>query len=396
SGTVALNGTAGASTVNVTAGTLTLGSANRLADSAAVTVSGGNLIMGGADTVGTFAMSSGSIGGSSTLTATTYGLSGGTVTGNLGTGTLNSSGTVALNGTAGASAVNVTAGTLTLGNANRLADSAAVTVSGGSLNIGGFNDSVGAVTLSGGSISGSGGILTGTSYAVQSGSISASLGGSGVALTKSTAGTVTLSGANTYTGTTTVEAGTLTLTGTGAISSTLVLGTSGGGIATLDALAKSSTIDLASVTGNGTLKGDFNVTSALGPGFSPGSLTFEGDLTLGNTTVTTMEMGVISDEINVIGTLTLDGILNVTGTGFLGTEINLFTANSISGEFDSVNIGGAAFTFNSGNGMWTGSFGGDDYSFSPTSGNLAAVPEPSAALLGGLGMLFLLRRRRDA
>ncbi|MCX6996375.1 MAG: autotransporter-associated beta strand repeat-containing protein, partial [Kiritimatiellaeota bacterium] len=187
-GTLSISGSInGSATVNVNGGLLSTTGADKLADTAAVTVAGGTLTVGGADTVGSLTMSSGVIGGSSTLTAATYGLSGGTVTGNLGLGTLTSSGAVALNGTAAAGTVNVTAGTLTLGAADRLSDSAAVAVSGGALAIGGYSDTVGAVSLtSGGAITGSGGVLTSTSaYALQSGSVSAILGGS-VALNKTT------------------------------------------------------------------------------------------------------------------------------------------------------------------------------------------------------------------
>lgn len=391
-GTLSVSGSInGSSTINISGGLLSTTGVDKLANAAAVTVSGGTLTVGGSDTVGTLTMSSGSIGGSNTLTATTYNLSGGTVTGYLGAGTLNSSGTVALNGTAGASAVNVTAGTLTLGSSDRLANSATVAVSGGTLAIGGSSDTVGLVSLASGSITGSGGTLTGSSYAVQSGSISAILGGTGVNLTKSTAGTVTLGGANTYTGTTTVEAGTLTLDSNGAISSTLVLGTSGGGTGTLDASVKSS-ITLASVTGSGTIKGNVNITSVLGPGYSPGTINVIGDLTLGG--ITTMELGVISDELNVTGALNLNGILAITGTITPATNFDLFDYGTISGNFSSVSVGGQAFT-RSGD-VWSGSYGGENYIFSQTTGVITSVPEPAAALFGGLGLLALLRRRRNA
>lgn len=46
-------------------------------------------------------------------------------------------------------------------------------------------------------------------------------------------------------------------------------------------------------------------------------------------------------------------------------------------------------------GQWSQDIGGGlKYLFEENSGMLAVIPEPSAALLGSLGMLALLRRRR--
>jgi len=135
-GVLTISGSIASPTLNVHGGTLTTTAGNMLADGAAVTVSGGTLTIGGADTVGTLTMSSGAIGGSQTLTATSYSLSGGTVDGKLGGGTLTSSGAVTLNGTVGATTVNVTAGTLTLANTNRLASGATVNLAGGVLDLG--------------------------------------------------------------------------------------------------------------------------------------------------------------------------------------------------------------------------------------------------------------------
>lgn len=48
----------------------------------------------------------------------------------------------------------------------------------------------------------------------------------------------------------------------------------------------------------------------------------------------------------------------------------------------------AEFT-NNGDNTWSNGI----YLFNEATGNLSVVPEPSAALLGGIGMLALLRRR---
>jgi fibronectin-binding autotransporter adhesin len=414
-GTVSLNGTSGAAAVNVNSGTLSLGANDRLDNGATVLVAGGILdttASNRTDTVSAFNMSSGSLNGGGTITAGTYGLSGGTVTANLGTGTLNSFGTVALNGTAGASAVNVTAGTLTLGSANRLADAAAVAVSGGALAIAGFDDTVGAVSLTGGSITGSGGTLTGSSYAVQSGSISAKLGGAGIALTKTTAGTVSLSAANTYTGATTIKAGTLELLSGGSLASpSLIVGDTGSTGAILDAITSGLIVASGqTVSGIGTIKGSTTIQlgGMLAPGNSAGILTNLGNVNLQLGSTFQMEIngataGTGYDQLNVTGgssIVTLAGLLSVT-TGSTPTNGSLFFLidndgpSAISGVFSNAPINGNTYTF--GSQQYAVSYFGDYGTTSFTGGNdvvLMAVPEPGAALIGGLGVLFLLRRRR--
>ncbi|MFM2196570.1 MAG: hypothetical protein RLZZ505_2 [Verrucomicrobiota bacterium] len=292
------NAHTGATTVS--AGTLTLGANDRLSNSTAVSVSGGALALGTFnDTVASFAMSGGSLTGSGTLTAGTYGLSGGTVTANLGAGTLNSSGTVTLDGSSAATAVNVTGGTLTLGAANRLNDSAALTVSGGALALGANNDTVGTVTLTGGSITGTSGTLTGSSYAVQNGSISAILGGSGT-LTKSTAGTVTLSGANTYSGGTLLNAGTLVASnasafGTGSIT-----------------IASGSTLDFSGLSVTNLLINNGGTVTNVGA-------VLDAELAGGSTTLTANN--------NTVAVISGSAAVSISGTG---TRINSMNGGSVT------------------------------------------------------------------
>ena len=210
-GTSTLNGTSGAGTVNVNAGTLALGASDRLADTTAVTVNAnGTLdIAGYTDTVGNLTLN-GTLAGTGTLTAATYALNGATVNANLGAGTLNQvGGTSLLNGTSGAGTVNVNAGALVLGSAERLVDTAAVAIANGAqLTLGG--------TETIGTLSGAGIVALGTSTLVLSNAadtFSGSIAGSG-GLTLA-AGNETLLGTNTYTGTTTIGTG-ATLTGTSA------------------------------------------------------------------------------------------------------------------------------------------------------------------------------------
>ena len=153
-GTVALNGTSGATNVTVASGTLSLGSANRLVATGLTIASGATLKLGGNETVGSLT-SAGTLdktGVNDTLTASSgsYDLNAGAViNADLGTGTLTSNGNAALNGSSAAAAVNVVNGTLTLGAAERLANGATVTVANGAtLKLGG-DETVGGLTLSG-------------------------------------------------------------------------------------------------------------------------------------------------------------------------------------------------------------------------------------------------------
>lgn len=219
-------------------------------------------------------------------------------------------------------------------------------------------------------------------------------------------GTTTLTGTSTYTGATTVQQGTLALGASGTISSTLVLGTVGGGTGTLDVTAKSS-FTQANVSGCGTLNigagKTINVSTTLAPGFSPGELEVIGNLTLEDTAITTIELagilgvaGTDFDFVDVSGALTWDGALNIVSFGGYNIDqaatYNLFDASSFAGDFNSVSVGGTGLSLL--NDSWTGTSGLYSYEFDQTNGVLTVIPEPGAALLGGLGLLALLRRRR--
>ena len=192
-----------------------------------------------------------------------------------------------------------------------------------------------------------------------------------------------LSGSNAYTGATNVNAGTLVVNGNISTSSltTISSGATLGGSGTVGALTVADGATLA-------------------PGNSPGTLN-TGTLTLADTSILSFELNPtdttvgsnINDLVSVTGNLTLDGILNVVAT---------------SGDFLAVTEGMAWRLFN-----YTGTLTNNLVNFSlsmPTLGagldweidtatagqvNLVVVPEPGAALLGGLGLLALLRRRRD-
>jgi hypothetical protein len=166
------------------------------------------------------------------------------------------------------------------------------------------------------------------------------------------------------------------------------------------------------LTGTGSVVGGLTVSTTLAIGNSPGEVSFDGDLTLGTTSIaadfdyeftggaTAADLGIVS------GDLTLDSkvFLNLfqLGTYELGDTFTLFAYDgSVNGTFIGL-AEGETTTDNLG-GLWMINYGattaGDNYFGSPVSGgfvNITAIPEPNvAALLGALGTLILLRRRRS-
>ncbi|MEO7933414.1 MAG: autotransporter-associated beta strand repeat-containing protein [Chthoniobacterales bacterium] len=291
-------------------------------------------------------------------------------------------------------------------------------------NGGGFDasgTSTGGVTFSGAmTASGSSGTqaltLTGTGTGTAAGTLSGTINnGSGsnvTSLLKTGTGTWNVSGANTYTGTTSVQNGTLAVGATGAISNTLILGVSGGTTGILDVSAKASFSE-ANISGSGTMiigaGKTITATGNVAPGFSPGALNVTGNFTLASTAATTLEIGGTTagttfDVINTSGILNYGGTLTLTSFGGYNLtqtgSYNLFTAGTFSNttDFSSVAVSGT-FLSNSG-GVWTGSDGAANYTFTDANGVLAvtAVPEPGTyAMIGmGAGLLWFVQRRRRA
>lgn len=204
----------------------------------------------------------------------------------------------------------------------------------------------------------------------------------GLGLEKTGDGTLTLNGTNTYSGGTTVSAGTLLVNG--------LLGDVAVGSATLG--------------GEGTV-GNVIVASggAFAPGNSAGTLA-TGNLGMAAGSTFAYEFGLAaSDRVDTTGTLSLGGAaLSLTDlmTGSLGIGDSL-TLIGYTGGWDSTTFDGLAnaSTFTDAGYEWLIRY--DDATPGTLNGGtggafvtLTVIPEPAAALLGGLGFLMLLRRRR--
>lgn len=172
-------------------------------------------------------------------------------------------------------------------------------------------------------------------------------------LTKKGAGKLTLSGTSTYEGATLVSAGTL-----------LVNGALANGAVTVD--------PLASIGGTGSIGGSLTVAA--------------------NSFLNVVD---INDPLAVSGTITFGsgfGIANLTGIDWDSLNLDSpYTLISTAQTFGTGNIA----DFGLANAVDVGTTGRQAY-FANGSLAVVIIPEPSSALLGGLGLLALLRRRRAA
>jgi autotransporter-associated beta strand protein len=330
-------------------------------------------------------------------TTTAGGLLTGTISsGTIGAGSLSSTsitgGTNTITGAAGITTLN--GGTTTVGGVATIS-----TVTTGTVNLNGATSTI--TTLNGGSVN-----LGSTTLTVGSGTTSGAITGASGALTVT--GALVLNGSNTYGGITSVSAG----------GDLRVNGTNSGGGAVNVASG-------ANLGGSGGVIGGINVSGVLAPGNSieslgGGALSF----TTGSTYAYELQTNLFAGTPNVAGDLTYSSsTLNIAaGTILTLTDLGGSTVLANGSKLTLISSVGAwnlgLFSYNAGAGLATladdstFTLGANIWKFdyndivagSNFTGNitgatnyvtLTVIPEPNlSVLLGGLGVLALLRRRR--
>jgi len=345
-------------TTTVGAGQFSLGGSNLLADTSAVAVAGGVLALGGnSDTVGSFAISGGSLTGSGTVTAANYSLGGGTVSANLGAGAVNVTGNTSLNGTTNGTTLNLASGALTLGSANALGSSGTISFGGGTLRY-----SAGNTTDYSGRFS----TASSQQYRIDTNGQSVTLGSnltsSGGSLTKLGSGTLTLAGTNSYDGSTTVSGGRLVAVGSSSIPTAIV---------------NNAELEFISTVGNYSFDKAISGSGTLIKSGAGGLLLFGTNSYSGGTVVT--EGTLIGDTSSIQGDIANGGVVSIGSDG-AGTF-----AGAISGTGALEVLGGdITFTGTSTYTGTTGVFGGARLSVNGALGN-TAVTVQGGGTLGGSG-----------
>jgi fibronectin-binding autotransporter adhesin len=238
------------------------------------------------------------------------------------------------------------------------------------------------------------------------GKVIANNGTGATSVTKNGVGTWVLNQTNTYTGATSVLAGKLLIHGSTSASSNFTVN------------------NLATLGGSGTIGGTVTLMSGatLSPGASIESLATGSNTWNGGSTVqvefstdgSTGAAGTQWDLLSITGTLDLTGasssspitldlvsMLNATDPGLLAIwnkDANATWAGFVTTTGGITGFAADKFAFdttqflNTLNGTFSVSQNGNNLDLNYMTNYV--IPEPRAALLGGLGLLLLLRRRR--
>jgi fibronectin-binding autotransporter adhesin len=385
-----VNGTGGALT-KIGAGTLVLSNSSINTYTGATTVTTGTLQLDGSThasstvgigTAGTLS-GTGTVNGNATLTGNgIINKSSGTIVGTLGVTGGNWNGSGAVTGI-----VTSSSGLFIIGNGANLTANGNLNVTGGTIAAG---NSASTIT---GSVN-----YTSSSNSTFAGVIA----GSGKTLTVNNgSATLILSGNNTYSGITSVSAGTLLVNGTN----------SGSGAVNVSSGAL--------LGGSGSLAGTVNITGTLAPGTSIESLgTGAVNFMVGSTFAYELNSAALNgDLVDSTGTLDIastttltltqlaSGILangsKLTLISYLGgwTSGELFSYDAGAGlatlaDDSTITLGANQWLFNYNDTSGGLNFSGDQ-SGATSFVTMTVIPEPASALIGGIGVLFMLRRRRN-
>ena len=215
-------------------------------------------------------------------------------------------------------------------------------------------------------------------------------------ITKTGTGSLTIDNTSTYLGATTVAKGTLVINGNISTSSLITVDSG------------------ATLSGSGT-GGATVINGTLAVGNSPGQMNFTNTVDLNGITIMEIDgtsgAGVTGghDFVNLTGagaagvltyggTLTLD-IGTALGAGTYSwnlfdfvSETDAFATISLADQYSGSLLDGDL------DGIWDLTSGVNTWQFTESTGvlGLTVIPEPGTVLLGSLGMLALLRRRRNA
>jgi autotransporter-associated beta strand protein len=196
-------------------------------------------------------------------------------------------------------------------------------------------------------------VETGSTVATAAVELSGEVSGSGFGIDKQGAGRLVLSGTNTYSGATTVSAGTLFVTGS---------------------LASDVAVNASATLGGG---GTVAAVSFAGGSFFDIALALAGNALDSTTTISFSSAAFGIDN------------LRSNGAPVVWDDVSNGNYTLITGSLSSLNLDnfGPGAPFDIG--------GGRSAYYQSGSLQLTVIPEPGTALLGGLGLLALLRRRRN-